>query len=86
MGLRESSDSLSETKSKVRPKKKKKKKKKKNSPGSLLTTVGMTVLLFCDVHFDKGMILNLLQCLRVICACRAIQTNSAETSLGLLAI
>ena len=29
---------------------------------------------------------ELLQCLRVICGCRAVQTNSAETSLVLLAM
>ena len=45
-----------------------------------------TVLLFCDVHIDIGTTLNLPQssCMRVICGCRAIQTNSAETSLALL--
>ena len=45
-----------------------------------------TVLLFYDVHIDIGMTLNLPQssCMRVICGCRAIQTNSAETSLALL--
>ena len=42
-------------------------------------------LLFYDVHIDKGTTLNLLQCLRVICGCRAIHTNSAsaETTLAL---
>ena len=44
----------------------------------------LTVLLFCDIHIDKGATLNLLQCLCVICGCRAIQTNSAETPLALL--
>ena len=39
-------------------------------------------VLFCDVHIDMGVTLN---CLHVICGCRAIQTNSAETSLTLLA-
>ena len=33
------------------------------------------ILLFCDVHVDKGATLNLLQYLRVICGCKAIQTN-----------
>ena len=49
-------------------------------------TNGLTVsiLLFCDVHIDIGATLSLLHCLRVICACRPIQTNSAETSLALL--
>ena len=37
-----------------------------------------------DVHISKGVTLNLLQCLRVNCGCRAIQTNSAETLLALL--
>ena len=37
-------------------------------------------LLFCDVHIDIGATLNLLQCLHVICGCRAVQTNSAKTS------
>ena len=41
-------------------------------------------ILFCDVHIDKGVTLNLLQCLHVICGCRAVQTNSAETVLALL--
>ena len=41
------------------------------------------VLLFCDVCIDIGMTLNLLQCLRFICGCRALQTNSVETSLAL---
>ena len=45
-----------------------------------------TVLLFCDIHIDVGMTLNLLQPLRVICGCIAIQINSAETSLALLAM
>ena len=45
------------------------------------TTDGLTVLLVCDVHIDIDMALNLLQCLCVICGCRAVQTNSAETSL-----
>ena len=35
-------------------------------------------LLYCGVHIDKGATLNLLQCLRVVCECRAVQTNSAE--------
>ena len=50
------------------------------------TTNGLTVLLFCDVHIDTSATLNLLQCLRVICGCRAVQTNSAESSLVLLAM
>ena len=45
------------------------------------TTDELTVLL-TDVHIDKGTTLTLLQCLRVICGCRAIQTNSAETPLA----
>ena len=40
-------------------------------------------LLFCDVHIDQAGTLNLLQCLRVIFGCRAVQTNSAETPLAL---
>ena len=44
------------------------------------TTDELTVLLFCDVHIDKGATLNLLWCLHVICECRDIQTNSVETS------
>ena len=49
-------------------------------------TDGLTIqlrLLFCYVHIDIDMTLN---CLRVICVCRAVQTNSAETSLALLVI
>ena len=42
-----------------------------------------TVLLFCDIHIDKGATLNLLQRLRV-CGCGAVQTNSVETPLALL--
>ena len=42
----------------------------------------LTVLLFFDVHID---IIATLNCLRVICGCRAIQTDSAVTSLALLA-
>ena len=41
-------------------------------------TDGLTVQLrqlFCDIHIDIGMTLN---CLRVICACRAVQTNSHQ--------
>ena len=48
------------------------------------TTDGLTVVLFsvfCGIHIDIGKTLNLLQYLRVICGCRAVQTNSAETSL-----
>ena len=59
-------------------------------PGNLPTplcesemTDGITVLLFCD---DIGATLNLLQCLRVICGCRTVQTNSAEIPLVLLAM
>ena len=33
------------------------------------------VLLFCDVHIDKGATLNSLQCLHVICGYRAVQTQ-----------
>ena len=40
-----------------------------------------TTLLFCDIHIGMGVTLN---CLHVICGCRVIQTNSAETSLALL--
>ena len=47
------------------------------------TTDGLTVLLFCDIHINKGATLN---CLRVVCGCRAVQTNSVETSLALLAM
>ena len=38
------------------------------------------------VHIDKGATLNLLQCLHVICGCRAVQTvtNSAEALQALL--
>ena len=48
-----------------------------------LTTDGLTGVLFCDIHIDIGSTLNLLQCLRVICGCRAVQTNSAETVAGI---
>ena len=48
------------------------------------TTDGLTVWPFCDVHIDISTTLSLLQCLRVICGCRPIQTNSAEKSLALL--
>ena len=48
------------------------------------TTDELTVLLFCDVHIDKGMALNVLQCMHLICRCRGVQTNSAETALALL--
>ena len=50
------------------------------------TTDELTVLLFCDVHIDISATLNLLQCLRVICGCRAVQTvaNSTETPLAQL--
>ena len=41
-------------------------------------------IALCDVHIDKVAKLNLLQCLCVICGCRAIQTNSAEPPLALL--
>ena len=37
----------------------------------------------CDIHIDIGMTRNLLQYLHVICGCRAVQTNSAETSLAM---
>ena len=52
-------------------------------------TDGLTVLLFCDIYINIGATLNLLQytvpaC--VICGCTAAQTNSAETSLALLAM
>ena len=40
------------------------------------TTDELTVLLFCDVHIDKGATLNLLRCLHIICGHRDIQTNS----------
>ena len=43
-----------------------------------------TVLLFCAVHINKGVTLKLLQCLRVICGCRTVQTNSTETPQALL--
>ena len=33
------------------------------------------LLLFCDVHIDKGTTLNLLQCLCVICRCRTVWTT-----------
>ena len=39
------------------------------------TTDGLTVLLFCDIYIDIGATLNLLQCLCVICGCRADQYN-----------
>ena len=38
----------------------------------------------CDIQIDKVTKLNLLQCLHVICGCRAVQTNSAEIPLALL--
>ena len=41
--------------------------------------------VFCDVHINKGVILN-LQRTRVICGCRAVQTNSAEPPLALCCI
>ena len=44
------------------------------------TTVEFTVLLFCDVHIDKGATLNLLHCLRVICGCRAVQNKDVDTT------
>ena len=49
-------------------------------------TDGLTVLLFCDVHIDKGVTLSLLWCLHVICGCRTVQTvtNIAEAPLSLL--
>ena len=50
------------------------------------TTNGLTVLLFHDVHINIGATLNILQCLYVSCECKAIRTNSAETSLALLAM
>ena len=34
------------------------------------------------IHIDKGATLGLLQCLRVIFGCTAIQTNSVETPLA----
>ena len=42
-----------------------------------MMTNELTVLLFCDVHTNKGVTLDLLQCLCVICGCRsrAVQTN-----------
>ena len=44
--------------------------------------MGLLILYcFCDVHTDKGATLNLLQCLRVICGCRAVQANKAESPL-----
>ena len=46
----------------------------------------VTVLLFYDVYIDKSATLNLLQWMHVICGCRAVQINSAETSLALLAM
>ena len=48
------------------------------------TTDGLIVLLFCDVHIDIHVCatLNLLQCLCVICGCRAVQTNSARDITG----
>ena len=48
------------------------------------TTNGLTALLFCDIRINKGATLNLhvLQCLCVICICRAVQINNAETSLA----
>ena len=62
-------------------------------PGNLPTrlceskmTDELTVLLFCDVHIDKGATLNLLQCLHVMCGSRVVQTNSAETPLAPLHI
>ena len=44
------------------------------------------ILYCCFVTFisTKAMTLNLLQCLSVICGCRAVQINSMETSLALL--
>ena len=40
--------------------------------------------LYCCFVTFIGATLNLLQCLCDICGCRAIQTNSAETSLSML--
>ena len=37
------------------------------------TTDELTVLLFCDVHIDKGVTLNLLWCLCVICGFRDVE-------------
>ena len=49
------------------------------------TTDKLTVL-FYDVRIDKSTTLNLLQsaCMHVICGCRAIQINNAETPLALV--
>ena len=55
-----------------------------NTPVWIRNDRWLTVLLFCDVHIGIGTTLSLLQCLRVICGCRPVQTNSAETSLALL--
>ena len=49
-------------------------------------TSGLTVLQFYDIRIDKSATLNLLQCMRVICGCRAVQINGVETSLALLAM
>ena len=46
-----------------------------------------TVLLLCGIHItgNTGVTLNLLcACVLAACGCRAVQTNSAETSLALL--
>ena len=42
----------------------------------------MSLLYCCFVtfHIDKGVTLNLLQCLRVVCGCKAIQTKSVGDS------
>ena len=47
---------------------------------------GLTVELFFGFRIGIGVTLNLLQCLHDICGCRAVQTNSAETLLALLAM
>ena len=39
---------------------------------------GLTVLLFCNVHIDIGVTLNLLRCLRDICGCWAIQCEGIK--------
>ena len=46
----------------------------------------LTVLQLFDVHINIGTTLNLLERLCVIYGCRAVQTNSAETPLALLAM
>ena len=52
-----------------------------NAPCESEMTYRLTVLLFCDVHINND---TELPAMRVICECRAVQTNSAGTSMALL--